>query len=102
MKRAIVVVLEIILYLFVYAVGSVLPGMNKMPEWTVTSGSGRMFVLDGLVLMVVLFLVVLAVSAARKRLRTQWGAPVLAFVLTLLLLLATRFPFAWITPAARM
>lgn len=98
MKRAVSVVLQMVLYLVLYAVGCILPGLHKLPEWTVTMSSGRLFVLDGLIFMGILFVLIVGIQAARRRLQHAWGAPVLAFVLSLVLLLATRFPLAQITP----
>lgn len=100
MKRALSVVLQMIVYFAIYAAGCLLPGLHKLPEWTLTTASGRLFVLDGVILMAVLFVLILLTQAVRRRLQHAWGAPVLAFVLSLLLLAATRFPLALITPSA--
>ena len=101
-KKAVFVVLEMVLFFVVYAVGCLLPGANKLPEWTMRLASGKLFVWDGVVLLFVMFVLVMLVQAVRKRLATGWQTPVLALVLTLLLLAATSFPLAKITPSAGM
>lgn len=100
MKRAVSVVLQMVLYLAVYAVGCILPAVHKLPEWTVTMSSGRLFVLDGLVFMTIVFVLIVGTQAARRRLQHAWAAPILAFVLSVVLLLATRFPLALISPSS--
>ena len=97
-KKAIFVVLDAVLFLLAYAIGSVLPGLGKMPMWSTVFASGRLFVWDGIVLMLLCFVVIVVVQAVRKTLQTRWGTPVLALVLSLLLLAAMRFPLAMITP----
>lgn len=99
MKRAILVVLECVLYYVVYAAACILRAFHKLPDWTVRMSSGRLFVLDGLVFMTALFLVLLLIKVARKKVQVGWSTPVLSYVLTLLLLLAMRFPLAWVTPS---
>ena len=101
-KKAVFVVLEMVLFFVVYAVGCLLPGANKLPEWTMRLASGKLFVWDGLVLLFAVFVLVVLVQAVRKRLATGWQTPVLALVLTLLLLAATSFPLAKITPSPGM
>jgi hypothetical protein len=100
-KKAIFVVLDALLFLLVYAVGAVLPGIGKLPMWTITYSAGRsLFIWDGLVLMLIPFVLILIVQAIRKVLRTHWAVPVLALVLSLLLLAATRFPLSRLTPSS--
>ena len=101
-KKAMFVVLEMILFFVVYAVGSILPGANKLPEWSTHLASGKLFVWDGVVMMLGLFVLIVLVQAVRKRLATGWQTPVLALVLTLLFLAATSFPLAKITPSPGM
>ncbi len=96
MKRAIAIISETILFLLVFLAGSLLvafPGAH-LPSWTVTLSPARYFVLDGLVLMLVLYLLFLAVGAARHRLRSAVVTSTTAVVLALVLGLAMKFGFA--------
>jgi hypothetical protein len=93
MKRAISVVLQLILMLAVFLVGSLLPVINVLPMYSVSIGPGRIFVMDGLVLMFLLYLLILAIAAARKTIRVTVVTSTLAFVLALALGLAMKFGF---------
>jgi hypothetical protein len=89
MKRAISVVLQLILMLAVFLVGSILPGIHVLPMYSVVVGPGRIFVMDGLVMMFLLYLVILLIAAARKRIRIT----VVTSTLALALGLAMKFGF---------
>jgi hypothetical protein len=98
-KRIIFVVLEMLFFLVVYMIGSVLPGIGKLPMWTsVINGGKSLFIWDGLVVMTVAFVLVVLVQVLRKTIRAYWTTPVLALVLSLLLLAAMKFPLARLTP----
>jgi hypothetical protein len=100
LKRAISVVLQTILLLAVFGVGSFLPVFNILPMWKMGAGATHDFVLDGLLLMIALYLVILAIAAARKRLRSSGALSTLAFVLALLLGFAMKFGMVTVGPAA--
>lgn len=96
MKRAIAIILQTILFLFVFLAGSLLvafPGAH-LPDWTVNLSQTRYFVLDGLVLMFLLYVIFLAIGAARHRLRSALVTSTTAVVLALVLGLAMKFGFA--------
>ena len=93
MKRAIWVVLQMLLFLVVFLAGSLLPGAHLLPMLSVAAGPGRVFVLDGLLLMFCVYLLILGIQAARKRVRSSWPVPTLALVLALALGLAMKFGF---------
>lgn len=98
-KRIIFVILEALFFLVVYFVGSVLPGLGKLPMWTtVIDGGKSLFIWDGIVLLAAAFLLMVLIQALRKTLRTHWSTPVLALALSLLLLAAMKFPMARLTP----
>ena len=96
MKRAIAIILETILFLFVFLAGSLLVAFPAahLPSWTVNLGPTRYFVLDGLVFMFVLYLLFLAIGAARHRLQSVALTSTTAVVLALVLGLAMKFGFA--------
>ena len=96
MKRAIAIILETILFLFVFLAGSLLVAFPSahLPNWTVNLSTTRYFVLDGLVFMLLLYLVFLGIGAARHRLRSAVVTSTMAVVFALVLGLAMKFGFA--------
>ena len=108
MTRALSVVLQFILYLVVFAAylvvfaaGSLLPALNKLPMLSVSAGVGRVFVYDGLLLMLVAYILILLVSYIlirlvgidRKYNRIVWLNSTIALFLALILGLAMKFGF---------
>ncbi len=92
-KRILSVALQTLLLLAVFGVGSLLPAVpgRPIPMWRVDAGATHYFVLDGLLLMFVVFLVILAVEAARKVLAYSGKFTTLAFALALALGLLMKF-----------
>ncbi len=93
MVKAILVVLQTLLFLLLFGVGSFLPVFSPVPTWQVQTGPSRFFVMDGLVLTVVVYLVILLTELVRKRSRGGGALTTLAFFLALALGLAMRFGF---------
>lgn len=95
MKRAIAIILETILFLFVFLAGSLLLAVPSahLPDWTVNLSGNRYFVLDGIIFMLVLYVLFLAIGAARRRLRSVLLTSTTAVVLALVLGLAMKFGF---------
>ena len=96
MKRAIAIILETILFLFVFLAGSLLVAVpaSHLPSWDVNLSGTRYFVLDGLVFMAILYGLFLLIGAARHRLRSAVLTSTVAVVLALVLGLAMKFGFA--------
>lgn len=96
MKRAIAIILETILFLFVFLAGSLLVAVPAahLPSWNVNLSGMRYFVLDGILLMFILYLLFLLLGAARHRLRSAVLTSTVAVVLALVLGLAMKFGFA--------
>src|ERR1700761_4558772 len=96
MKRAIAIIVETILFLFVFLAGSLLAGVpaTHLPSWNVGLRGSRYFVLDGLVFMFVLYLLFLLIGATRHRLRSVVLTSTVAVVLAVVLGLAMKFGFA--------
>ena len=93
-KKAILVVLQTLLFLILFGAGTLaLPFMPQIPVWQIQTGPGRVFVMDGLVLTLGVYLLILAVEAARKRLRGPGGLTTLSLVLALALGLAMKLGF---------
>jgi hypothetical protein len=90
--KIVLAVLQFLLFLAVFFVGSILPAIGLMPMKTIAAGPNRVFVLDGLIMMVLVYLLILAIEAARRRLRSG-GPTTIAFILALVLGLAMKFGF---------
>jgi hypothetical protein len=93
MKRVLSVVLQFILFLAVFLVGSLLPGANLLPMLSVGAGAGRVFVYDGVLLMFALYVLILLIAAARKRIHSAWPNSTVALAIALILGLAMKFGF---------
>ncbi|MDE1155365.1 MAG: hypothetical protein PW735_06490 [Acidobacteriaceae bacterium] len=98
-KKVMIVVLQMILLFAGYIAGAILAALNKLPMWTMVYSNGQsLFVWDGVVLLLVVFVLLLLVHALRRTLRSSGALPVLALVLSLLLLAAMKFPLSRLTP----
>jgi len=93
MKRVLSIVLQFILFLFVFFLGFLLTGLNKLPTLSISIGPSRVFVYDGLLLMLALYVLILLIAAARKRLAPALPNSTIALVLALILGLAMKFGF---------
>ena len=95
MRTALSIVAQTILFLLVFLLGTFLDPFHL--KWFIhhpSSGATRFFVPDGLLLMLALYLLLLAVSAARKRFAASGRRTSIAFTLALILGLLSRFGFA--------
>jgi hypothetical protein len=93
MKRVLSVVLQFILLLVVFLVGSLLPGANLLPTLSIAVGPGRVFVYDGVLLMLAVYVLILLIAAVRKRIHIAWPNSTVALALALILGLAMKFGF---------
>ena len=92
--KALLVVLQTLLFLLLFAAGSfLLPFFPSVPAWQIQTGPGRAFVFDGLLLALMVYALILALEAARKRLRGPGALTTLSLVLALALGLAMKFGF---------
>lgn len=88
------VVLQTLLFLLLFAAGSfLLPFLPSVPVWQVQTSPGRAFVVDGLVLALLAYLLIFLFEAARKRVRGPGGLTTLSLFLALALGLAMKFGF---------
>ncbi len=94
-KKAILVVLQTLLFLFLMTAGAFLPALPTFRSFyrQVQTAPGRVFVLDGPILTLLVYGILLAVAAGRKRLRGAGGLTTLALLLALVLALAMKIGF---------
>ena len=93
MKRFFSGLLQFFLLLVVFLIGSIAPAFGVIPslEWPIHPG--RVFVYDGLLLMLALYVLFLLIGLLRKRIRTAGVTSTVAMVLALILGLAMKFGF---------
>lgn len=94
-KKAILVVLQTLLFLILFIAGSFLPALPSFRSlyFQVQTGPHRVFVLDGLVLALLAYLIIILIEVVRKRVRGPGGLTTLALVLALVLGLAMKLGF---------
>jgi hypothetical protein len=93
MKRVLSVVFQFILYLVVFGIGSLLPAFSILPTWSIATGPGRVFVYDGLLLTLLVYVLILLIAAARKRIAIAFPNATMALVLALIVGLIMKFGF---------
>ena len=93
MKNIVATVLQFVLFLFVFGVFSLFPLLHLQHVLSSSSSGTRVFVADGLVLTLALYLVVLGMEALTKRLPAAAPWTSLAFVLAVVLGLLMKFGF---------
>jgi hypothetical protein len=93
MKKAILTIFQFVLFLIIFAAGSFFPPFHFEHVLIVTPGFTRIFVADGLVLMVALYVLIVFVEVLRKRLRTAAPSTTLAVILAAVLGLMMKFGF---------
>ncbi len=95
MKKAMLVVAQFCLFFVVFLAGTLLDPFHL--RWFVTQVSPvstRYFVPDGLILAFVVYVVVLGIEAATKRLRTAGALTTVAFLIALALGFLSKFGMA--------
>jgi hypothetical protein len=93
MKKALFTILQFVLFLLVFFFGSILPPFHIEHIILATPGSTRIFVADGLLLALVLYVIIVIVQVIRKRLRAATPWTTLAFILAIFLGLMMKFGF---------
>jgi hypothetical protein len=81
MKKAIFATLQFFLFLLVFLAGSFVPPFHLEHVLLATPGMTRIFIADGFVLMVALFLLILLVQLLRRRIILYGPWTAAAFVL---------------------
>jgi hypothetical protein len=93
MKTAVLTILKFFLFLIVFGLGSLFPPFHFEHVLIATPGVTRIFVADGLLLMLALYVLVILVEVMRKRLRTAAPWTTLAVILATVLGLMMKFGF---------
>jgi hypothetical protein len=93
MKNVFVAILQFMLFLVVFAAFSFVPPIHLQHVVGTTSDGTRVFIWDGLLLASVLFVLILAIEAARRRIRTSGVWTTVAFALAVVLGLAMKLGF---------
>jgi hypothetical protein len=93
MKNAVFTVLQLILFLVVFFVGSIFPPFHFEHVLIATPGLTRIFIADGLLLMLLLYIIIVLGEILRKRLRTAVPWTTLAFILATVFGLMMKFGF---------
>jgi len=96
MKKALAVIAQFLLFFVIFLAGSLLDPFKL--KWFIshpTLTTTRFFIPDGLILMALLYLLLLAVETATKRLRSAGPLTSIAFALALLLGFIAKF--GWLT-----
>jgi hypothetical protein len=93
MKSVVFTILQLILLLIVFFVGSIFPPFHFERVLIATPGTTRIFVADGLLLAFVLYILIVILEVARKRLRTAAPWTTLAFLLAVVFGLMMKFGF---------
>jgi hypothetical protein len=93
MKNIFSTILQLILFLIVFFAGSLFPLFHIEHILSTGPAGTRIFVADGLLLMLALFIVILLIEALRKRIITSGRWTALAFVLATTMGFAMKFGF---------
>jgi hypothetical protein len=93
MKNIFSTILQFILFLIVFFAGSLFPLFHIEHILSTGPAGTRVFVADGLFLMLALFIIILLIEALRKRLVTSGRWTAVAFILAAVLGLAMKFGF---------
>ena len=93
MKNIVATILQFILFLLVFGIFSLFPPLHLQHVISSTPAGARIFVADGLVLTLALYLVVLGIEAFTKRLPAAAPWTSLAFVLAVVLGFLMKFGF---------
>ncbi|HTC75212.1 MAG TPA: hypothetical protein VK684_06525 [Edaphobacter sp.] len=93
MKKVILTILQLLLFLIVFGAGSLFPPFHFEHVLIATPGVTRIFVADGLLLMFALYVLIVLVEVMRKRLRTAAPWTTLAVILAAVFGLMMKFGF---------
>ena len=93
MKKVILTILQFVLFLIIFGAGSLFPPFHFEHVLIVTPGFTRIFVADGLLMMIALYVLIVLVEVMRKRLRTAAPWTTLAVIFAAVLGLMMKFGF---------
>jgi hypothetical protein len=98
MKKAIVTIVQFGLFLLVFLAGSLFPPFHLEHVLIATPGFTRIFVADGLLLMLALYVLIVLIEALTRRLRT--AAPWTTAALVLAAVFGFMMKFGFLTRSA--
>jgi len=90
-KKVLLTIMQLVLFSLVYATGIVLATLHMLPSHVQTWPDGTRFEWDGALLMLALFVVILAIEAFLRRLRSAAPWTTLALALAALVELVVKF-----------
>jgi hypothetical protein len=93
MKNVVFTILQLILFLIVFFVGSIFPPFHFEHVLIATPGTTRIFIADGLLLTLALYVLIVIIEVLRKRLLTAAPWTTLAFLLAVVFGLMMKFGF---------
>jgi hypothetical protein len=93
MKKAIATILQFLLFFFVFGLGSILSPFHIQHVLSSTPAATRIFIADGLLLMLGLYVLIVVIEVLAKRLRTAAPWTTLALILATVLGLIMKFGF---------
>jgi uncharacterized membrane protein YpjA len=93
MKKVVVAILQFILFLIVFFLGSIFPPFHFEHVLIATPGATRIFIADGLVLTLALYILIVIVQVLRKHVRISTPWTTLALILAVVLGLMMKFGF---------
>lgn len=93
MKKVVAAILQFILFLIVFLIGSLFPPFHFEHVLIATPGATRVFIADGLVITLALYVFIVVVQVVRKHLRISTPWTTLALVLALVFGLMMKFGF---------
>ena len=92
MKKLLSTVLQFVMFLLVYAIGSLFPPFHVQRVLIATPTYSRIFILDGILITLALYLlIVIGETLAKRRCQVTWTT--IAFVLAALLGYVMKFGF---------
>ena len=93
MKKIVFPILQLILFLLVFLVGSLWEPFHFEHVLIASPGTTRIFIADGILLMFALYILIVLVQIMRKRLRTSAPWTTLAVILAAIFGLMMKFGF---------
>jgi hypothetical protein len=93
MKRVLSFVLQFVLLLVAFFVGSILPVFHVLPTWRTATGPGSWFVWDGFVVLLVIYALLVLFAAVRKHFVSGAILSTAALFLAVVIGLLSKFPF---------
>ena len=92
-KNVLFAILQFVIFILIFLAGSLFPPFHMEHVLGTTPDGTRVFVMDGALLMIALFVIILGIEAARKRIGTAGLWTSIAFALAAVAGFAAKFGF---------